>query len=451
VELNEVAAATAFLMSLSPPRTAPTSDPTHPSPSRQAWAERYRAVRALTEELCQPLEPEDYVVQSMPDASPAKWHLAHTSWFFETFVLKPGLAGYEGSDPHHAYLFNSYYNAVGPMHCRALRGMISRPTVAETYRYRQQTDAAMAQLFEHANDDEWQRVEAVVELGLHHEQQHQELLLTDLKHMFALNPLWPVYRAAPARPAGNRVETEPLRWHEYAEGVHEIGYGGDGFCFDNETPRHRQYLQPFRLASRLVTNGEYQAFIEDGGYSRPEYWLSLGWAAVREQQWQAPLYWIRQDDQWQAYTLHGLQPVDPAEPVCHVSFFEADAFARWAGGRLPTEAEWEVAAANHPIQGNFVDSRRFHPTRAATDGPGPGQLFGDVWEWTRSDYAPYPGYRAAPGAIGEYNGKFMCNQYVLRGGSCATSRTHLRRTYRNFFPPDRRWQFTGLRLAQDVA
>jgi ergothioneine biosynthesis protein EgtB len=419
---------------------------------RDTWLQSYREVRSLTERLCAPLEPEDYVVQSMPDASPAKWHLAHTSWFFETFVLKPGLAGYRGSDSHHAFLFNSYYNAVGPMHCRAQRGMISRPTVSETYQYRRQTDAGMLHLIEQASEKEWSQVERVVELGLHHEQQHQELLLTDLKHMFAQNPLWPVYR--PDRAAAPRASRRaaPLQWVEYGEALVEIGFVGDGFHFDNETPRHRQFLQPYALASRLVTNGEYLAFIEEGGYRRPDHWLSLGWATVREQRWEAPLYWVKQDGQWHEYTLVGLRPVDPVAPVCHISYFEAEAFARWAGGRLPTEAEWESAAATQPLVGNFVDDDHLHPQPAEEKrGDALAQLFGDVWEWTRSAYSPYPGYRAAPGAIGEYNGKFMCNQYVLRGGSCATSRSHLRATYRNFFGPDRRWQFTGVRLAKDLA
>lgn len=323
---------------------------------------------------------------------------------------------------------------------------------ARTYRYRQQTDAGMRQLFEKASDEEWAQVEAIVELGLHHEQQHQELLLTDLKHLFAQNPLGPVYRENAELPPGSDASATPLRWFDYPGGLVEIGYAGDGFCFDNETPRHREYLEPFRLASRLVTNAEYLEFMAHGGYERPEYWLSLGWATVQAEKWQAPLYWHQQDGQWHEFTLAGVRPVALAAPVCHVSYFEADAYARWAGARLPTEAEWETAAAPVRLEGNFVEADRLHPQPApARTGDSPSQLFGDVWEWTRSAYLPYPGYRAAPGAIGEYNGKFMCNQFVLRGGSCATSSTHIRRTYRNFFPPDRRWQFCGFRLAQDGA
>ena len=419
---------------------------------RSAWANRYRAVRGLTGELCAPLQTEDYVIQSMPDASPAKWHLAHSSWFFETFVLKPGLAGYTGSDPTYAYLFNSYYNAVGPMHCRALRGMISRPTVAQVYAYRRQTDKAMLTLINDATSEEWSHLEPLVELGLQHEQQHQELLLTDLKHMFAQNPLRPRY-GPELRDAGDSGTTNPVTWLNYEGGIREIGHAGTGFHFDNEAPQHQAFIHPFQLASRLVTNGDYLDFIQDGGYQQPELWLSLGWTTVRERQWDSPLYWESRDmTDWQEFTLAGLRKLDLSEPVTHVSYFEADAFARWSGARLPTEEEWEVAAKSQPVTGTFVDARRFHP--AATPAPAPdqpAQLFGEVWQWTRSSYSAYPGYRPPPGAIGEYNGKFMCNQYVLRGGSCATSRSHYRSTYRNFFPPDKQWQFTGIRLARDAA
>lgn len=420
---------------------------------RDTWIQRYKTVRAFSEELCQPLATEDYVIQSMPEASPAKWHLAHTSWFFETFVLRPGLAGYRGSDPHYAYLFNSYYNAVGPMHCRAQRGMISRPTVEDVQAYRRQTDAAMLSLFANATEDEWKSVEPIIELGLHHEQQHQELLLTDVKHMFAQNPLRPTYRdtAAPkrGRPA---APVAPIGWIVHEEGLRRIGHEGEGFHFDNEEPAHRVFVERFRLADRLITNAEYLRFIEAGGYQRPEFWLSLGWMTVRDQKWEAPLYWEKTaGGEWNEFTLAGVHPLDPAAPVTHVSYFEADAFARWAGARLPTEEEWETAAAELPIAGNFADERRYHPAPADGSSGGLRQMFGDVWEWTRSSYAPYPGYTAPAGAIGEYNGKFMCNQYVLRGGSCATSRSHVRRTYRNFFQPDKRWQFTGIRLARDAA
>lgn len=421
---------------------------------REHWIRRYQAVRNFSEELCEPLQTEDYVIQSMPDASPAKWHLAHTSWFFQTFVLKPGVAGQGGSDPHYAYLFNSYYNAVGPMHCRAQRGMISRPTVAEVYTYRQQTDSAMLGLLTNATDAEWKTLAAVVELGLHHEQQHQELLLTDLKHMFAQNPLRPTYRAKPKATDAIPMPAPQAAWIEYSEGLHEIGHAGGGFCFDNEAPRHRAYVGRFQLARRSVTNGEYCAFIEDGGYRRPECWLSLGWMTVRDQKWSAPLYWEKTSTgEWLEFTLAGVRALDRAAPVTHVSYFEADAFARWSGARLPTEEEWEVAAAGAPIDGNFADRRHFHPAAPAPNPASerPLQMFGDVWEWTRSSYGPYPGYAASLGAIGEYNGKFMCNQYVLRGGSCATSQSHIRLTYRNFFPPDKRWQFSGIRLARDLA
>lgn len=429
---------------------ASTYPPTSP-PSREAWATRYRCVRAFTEELCGPLQVEDYVIQSMPDASPAKWHLAHTSWFFQTFILGAGRQDSGGSDPDTSFLFNSYYNAVGPMHCRAQRGMISRPTVGETYQYRAATDQAMERLFADATDQEWEALQPIVELGLHHEQQHQELLLTDLKHLFAQNPLLPSYRSAPSASSRPGAGAPPLRWFEYPEGMFFIGANGNEFHFDNEGPRHRQFLHAFQLASRLVTNGEYLEFIEDGGYARAEFWLSLGWMTIREQGWQAPLYWEKHDGKWQVFSLHGLRPLDPNEPVSHVSFLEADAFARWKGARLPTEAEWEVASLGLPLEGNFVHDRRFGPAAAASSTAAhPVQMFGDVWEWTRSSYGPYPGYSPAEGAIGEYNGKFMCNQYVLRGGSCATSREHIRRTYRNFFPPDKRWQFSGIRLARDL-
>jgi ergothioneine biosynthesis protein EgtB len=329
--------------------------------------------------------------------------------------------------------------------------MISRPTVEEVYAYRRQTDKAMLALFSDATEDEWRTVEAVVELGLHHEQQHQELLLTDLKHMFAQNPLRPAYRPLPAGRTG--ASALPCSWSEYEEGLREIGHAGGGFFFDNEGPSHRVFLARFQLADRLVTNAEYRAFIDDGGYQRPELWLSLGWMTVRDQRWMAPMYWEKSPaGEWLEFTLGGVHPLEAAAPVTHMSYFEADAFARWSGARLPTEAEWEFAASDLPITGNLVEERHFHPvpTKEAS-GARPRQMFGDAWEWTRSSYAPYPGYTPPGGAIGEYNGKFMCNQYVLRGGSCATARSHIRRTYRNFFPPEKRWQFSGIRLARDLA
>jgi ergothioneine biosynthesis protein EgtB len=411
-------------------------------------AAEYQQVRQLTEHLCAPLVTEDYVVQSMPDASPAKWHLAHTSWFFETFLLSRYVAGYEPLNPHFGYLFNSYYVAVGDRHCRQNRGLLSRPTVAEVYEYRSYVDRYMRRWLESLSADplKQQEIRPLVELGLHHEQQHQELLLTDIKHVFWVNPLRPAYRTLSGRaPQG----APPMRWIEYPEGLFCVGHDGEGFCFDNETPRHRTFLAGFQLASRLVTNGEYKRFMADGGYQQPNRWLSAGWAAAQEHQWQAPLYWIERDGQWQHHTLGGLRLVADDEPVCHISFFEADAFARWAGARLPTESEWEVASNCVTMEGNFVESQSFHP-QPAPDGGSLTQMFGDAWEWTASQYTPYPGFKPAEGAIGEYNGKFMCNQFVLRGGSCATSLNHIRPTYRNFFPPDARWQFAGFRLARDV-
>ena len=421
------------------------------SPTAAELAQAYRRVRGFSEQLAQPLELEDYVVQSMPDCSPTKWHLAHVSWFFETFVLGATLDDYRSLHPQYTYLFNSYYNAVGERHCRPKRGLISRPTVKETYAYRAYVDEHMLDLLELASAETVERIAPTIVLGLHHEQQHQELLVTDLKHALAQNPLHPAYVE---QPAARSSTPPPLRYEAFPGGVVWIGHDGAEFAFDNESPRHRQFVHPFELAARPVTNGEYLAFMADDAYARPELWLSLGWATVQDNGWQAPLYWERQDDRWLVMTLGGLREVDPAEPVSHLSYFEADAFARWADARLPTEAEWETAAEGVGLDGNFVESGRFHPQPldASTDGGlGLQRMFGDVWEWTQSSYSAYPGFRPAPGAIGEYNGKFMCNQYVLRGGSCATPASHIRPTYRNFFPPDARWQFMGLRLARDIA
>lgn len=419
-----------------------------PAPVDQPLSDRYRRVRSFSEKLCETLVPEDYVIQSMPDVSPTKWHLAHTSWFFETFVLGPTVPGYRPFHPDFSYLFNSYYNAVGERHCRPRRGLVSRPTVEETYRYRAYVDQQMLELLEGADAGRLLELAPVVTLGLNHEQQHQELMLTDIKHVFTMNPLRPVYRERISPSA--KAEAPPLQWVPFPESIYWIGHEGEGFSFDNEGPRHREFLPPFALASRLVTNGEYLAFIEDGGYERPEFWLSAGWSTLQEQGWKAPFYWERHDGRWMMMTLAGMRPVEASEPVCHVSYFEADAYAQWAGARLPTEAEWEVAATGVPLEGNFAESGSYHPLPApvSTDGE-LAQMFGDVWEWTRSAYSPYPGYKPLPGALGEYNGKFMCNQYVLRGGSCATSGSHIRRTYRNFFPPDACWQFSGIRLAND--
>jgi ergothioneine biosynthesis protein EgtB len=418
------------------------------APDAAALAAHYRGVRRTTELLCEPLHPEDYVVQSMPEASPVKWHLAHTAWFFETFVLTPHLPGYRPFHPDFAFLFNSYYEAVGPRLPRPQRGLLSRPTVAEVFRYRSYVDEHVAELFGLAHADARRRAAAAVVLGLHHEQQHQELLLTDLKHAFGSNPLRPAYRDRPPTPTAGPVK---LSWEPFPEGLVGLGHGGPGFAFDNEAPRHRVFVGAFRLASRPVTNGEYLAFLQDGGYDRPELWLSDGWAARQARGWTAPLYWEKRDGQWSVMTLAGARPLGLGEPVCHVSYYEADAFARWARARLPTEAEWETAAAAAPPAGHFLEGGRLHPSPGpAADDVGPvGQLFGDVWQWTASPYVAYPGYRPPAGALGEYNGKFMCNQLVLRGASCVTPRSHARATYRNFFPPEARWQFSGIRLARE--
>jgi ergothioneine biosynthesis protein EgtB len=408
-------------------------------------ADRYRAVRAATVELCAPLANEDYVVQSMPDASPAKWHLAHTSWFFEEFVLARAIAGYRSYAESFRYLFNSYYNTVGPMHSRAARGMLSRPTVAEVMAYRAAIDDRMAWLL--TAGDLPHELEDVLTLGLEHERQHQELLLTDIKHLFSLNPLLPAYqeREQPPRP----LHAAPLRYLRFEGGIAAIGHAGPAFCFDNELPRHRALIAPFRLANRPVTNGEYLEFVRAGGYVDARLWLSDGWALARREEWQRPIYWSRSLEE--EFTLTGMRELDPDTPLCHVSYYEAEAFAHWAEARLPTEFEWELAAGTAPLTGNFVERREWHPQAVDVEGGALLQMFGDVWEWTHSAYAPYPGYSPAAGALGEYNGKFMINQLVLRGGSCATPREHIRASYRNFFPPAARWQFSGVRLAGEGA
>ncbi|MEM6784282.1 MAG: ergothioneine biosynthesis protein EgtB [Bacteroidota bacterium] len=423
---------------------------------------RYQSVRAHTEAFCVPLATEDYVVQSMADVSPTKWHLAHTTWFWETFVLTPYLDGYTFYDKRFPFLFNSYYVQAGERHCRAQRGYLSRPTVAEVKRYRAHVDSHMAQLLDGLDEEVHRALADTVEIGLHHEQQHQELMVTDLKHVFAVNPLRPAYQARPHRGA---PDPGPLRFVPFVEGLHTIGFAtpddatvGQRFHFDNEGPQHRVFLEPYALGDRLVTNGDFLAFMNDGGYERAELWLSMGFAHAQEHSWTEPFYWERRDRTWMHYTMHGFRAVDPHEPVCHLSYYEADAYARWAGARLPTEFEWEAAARSMPPTGQFVDHGRLHPAAiepiggdgAATSSNGLRQLYGTVWEWTSSSYGPYPGYRPVEGALGEYNGKFMCNQYVLRGGSCATSPSHIRATYRNFFPPEATWQFTGLRLAKSL-
>jgi ergothioneine biosynthesis protein EgtB len=414
--------------------------------SNAALATRFRQVRRTTEALAVPLSPEDCALQSMPDASPVKWHLAHVSWFFETFVLGEHVPGYAPFDPAFRILFNSYYNGVGDKHPRPQRGFISRPDFATVIAYRAHVDRAMHALFA---DPLPPAAHALIELGLNHEQQHQELILTDVKHLFARNPGKPIYHG---RWPLASVQPQPLAWHAFEAGLTTFGHADGGFAFDNELPAHRAFVAPFELASRPVTHGEFAEFIADGGYRRPELWLSLGWDTVVARQWQAPLYWERDGDAWRTFTLHGMVDIDAHTPVCHLSFFEADAYARWAGARLPTEFEWEFVARQQTIAGNFLDTGALHPLPLA--GPqalaGPAQMYGDVWEWTRSEYAPYPGYQPAAGAVGEYNGKFMCGQYVLRGGSCATPMSHIRATYRNFFPPDARWQFSGVRLARDA-
>ena len=411
--------------------------------------ERFERVRRDSEALTANLTPEDQSIQSMPDVSPTKWHLAHTTWFFETFILTRFDPDYRVFDPAFAYLFNSYYEAAGPRHPRPQRGLLSRPTVDIVAAYRDHVTSAVARLIERSAETARAELMSLIELGMQHEQQHQELILMDIKHVFSVNPLLPAYQAPMLQ-----VQTSPLSpdWIEFDGGLREIGYGGTGFAFDNETPRHRVWLEPFRLATRPVTCGEYLGFIEDGGYTRPELWLSDGWATVRDLGWQAPLYWSHEDSEWRIFTLSGERRLNPAEPVCHVSFYEAEAFAKWAGQRLPTEAEWEIAATGASLSGNFADSGYFHPgaAKAADRGPSLRQMFGDVWEWTASPYVPYPRFHPASGAIGEYNGKFMCNQMVLRGGAAVTPAGHVRATYRDFFPPSARWAFAGLRLAGDV-
>ncbi len=407
--------------------------------TRALLGSRYRQVRATTELLAGPLSPEDQTVQSMPDVSPTKWHRAHTSWFFETFVLQAHEGAYRPFHSVYAYLFNSYYEGLGARHPRPSRGVVSRPGVGEIAQYRRHVDDGMERLLARSLPDE---VADTVELGLHHEQQHQELLLMDIKHVLSCNPLQPAYTTVTVAPP---QVSRPLGWIEHGGGEVDIGHPGGGFGFDNEFTRHTAHLEPFALGDRLVTCGEWEAFVDDGGYSRPELWLSDGWAVVQNEGWQAPLYWSKVVDDWWIFTLGGPQLLDRAEPVCHVSYYEADAFARWSGARLPTEAEWEAAAWPVAAEGNFLDPSTLHPrpTQAVS-------LYGDVWQWTSSSYSPYPRFQPAPGAVGEYNGKFMVNQYVLRGGSCVTPADHIRATYRNFFPPAARWPFTGLRLARDL-
>lgn len=440
-------------------RTSPETDAGTPRTGPELL-ERFRRVRAFTERMCQGMEPEDFVIQSMPDVSPTKWHLAHTTWFFEAFVLTPMSPDYRPYHAEYSYLFNSYYNAVGEQFCRPRRGQLSRPTVREVMAYRRYVDDRLAALVEDFDaTGRLHEILGVVTLGTHHEQQHQELMAADIKHVFSMNPLQPAWRERPED--GPAAGVPRLEWLSQEGGVHEIGHLGGGFHFDSEAPRHRVFLEPFELGSRLVTNAEYQDFMADGGYERPELWLSLGWAKVQEsrlkendwERFDKPLYWYREDGGWWQYTLAGPRPVNRDEPVVHVSYYEADAYARWAGARLPTEAEWEVASRGaDPEGGTFSDDFTFHPAALPTGASRgrPHQMFGDVWEWTGSAYSAYPGFRPWEGAAGEYNGKFMANQLVLRGGSCATARDHIRPTYRNFFYAADRWQFMGFRLTRDV-
>ena len=400
---------------------------------------RYLRIRATTPDLCRHLKIEDYVVQSMPDVSPAKWHLAHVTWFFERFILLPHARNYKEFDERYHYLFNSYYYSVGSMHARPKRGLLTRPTVQEILQYRAHVDDAMQTLLSAEADDA--EIAMLTTLGLNHEQQHQELLLTDIKHVFSCNPIQPAVFPALEIPTGREITQ-----HQFitgVSGIRQIGANADDFCFDNETPRHQALLHEHSIGSRLVTNAEYLDFIRNDGYGKSDLWLSDGWAIINDRGWNRPLYW--NEELTHEFTLGGPRELDPHAPVVHVSYYEADAFARWAGARLPTEAEWEVAATSAPLHGNFMEAGYLHPI-AANDGE--SQFFGDVWEWTASSYAPYPGFKPLAGSLGEYNGKFMCNQMTVRGGSCATSAEHIRATYRSFFYPDARWQFLGIRLAK---
>jgi ergothioneine biosynthesis protein EgtB len=414
-------------------------------PTGGSLLEDYQRIRSQTESLCEPLATDDYNVQTMPDVSPTKWHIAHVSWFFETFLLKPYLPNYQPYHAKFAHLFNSYYETVGTFHPRPQRGLLNRPTVDEVFQYRRHVDQHMLQLLEQANHANRDDIELRTRVGVNHEQQHQELMLTDIKHVFASNPMKPAYHNV----RGSRRQHAPkLDWLYHDGGLVEAGYYGNDFCYDNELPVHKVFLEPFKLATRLVTNGEFLEFIKDGGYAQSDLWLSDAWSTVQKNQWQAPLYWEYIDNQWWHMTLAGLQPVDEHAPVCHVSFYEADAFARWAGKRLPSEIEWEVIARDQPVAGNLRDNGMLHPV-AGANSHGMQQMYGDVWEWTLSPYSPYPRFKPLAGSLGEYNGKFMCSQFVLRGGSCVTPQDHIRASYRNFFYPADQWQFSGLRLAED--
>ncbi|WP_200761381.1 ergothioneine biosynthesis protein EgtB [Poriferisphaera corsica] len=433
----------------------------------------YESVREQTNRLYLCLEPEDCVVQTMQCVSPIKWHAAHTSWFFEQFLLLPYLKNYIAYNEQYLFLFNSYYNAIGPQHCQASRGYLSRPTVNEVTAYRGHVDNYIKKLIKTASKNNIAEILSLLIVGINHEQQHQELILTDIKHIFSSNPLLPAFPDIKGTDTKTLESQQDTQWIRITDGVYKIGHShpsalrqdaitktsdqtnklnnqsiramlNRGFCFDNEKPRHKVYLHDASIASRLVTNGEYLAFVEADGYENPEYWLSLGWQWVQAEKYEKPLYWFKENDRWYQYTLMGKRELDINEPVCHVNYFEADAFARWAGYRLPREEEWELVCDNMPIEGNFLENRTYHPSKNMAN-----HMYGNLWEWTSSPYAPYPGYQPADGALGEYNGKFMCNQMVLRGGSCATPRDHIRKTYRNFWALETRWQFTGIRLAKD--
>lgn len=413
--------------------------------SRENMEHEFLKVRAFTHKIVEPLETEDFVIQPMENTSPAKWHLAHTSWFFETFVLEKYQTDFESLHPQYAYFFNSYYLQTGVPFSRADRGLLSRPTVKEVFEYRKYVNEKVVDFINNCDQEIWEKASRVVEIGINHEQQHQELILTDIKYLLAQNPLLPVYKE---REILNGKPAAELTWISFEECVAEIGNKGTEFTYDNEHPVHRTFIQNFELADRLVSNKEFLEFMNDGGYERSELWLDEGWSKVKAEEWMAPLYWFKRKDLWFNFTLSGARKVALDEPVTHISYYEADAFARWAGCRLPTEQEWEYACGNREIEGNFVDGNTFHPKAIKDTEKGLKQMFGDVWEWTQSSYSPYPGYKPLPGALGEYNGKFMANQYVLRGGSCATSLSHIRKTYRNFFHADARWQFSGIRLAK---
>lgn len=410
---------------------------------------RYSEIRSFTEKLTEPLETEDFVIQAVEETSPAKWHLAHTSWFFEAFILKKANIGYTSLHPQYDYIFNSYYVQTSDPHCRDKRGNLSRPTVKQVFEFRKFIDENMLEFIEQLDEDEFREWKPVIDIGLNHEQQHQELLLTDLKFLFAQNPLYPIYMER-SRPYAD--DPGILSWIDFEEGVYKVGHPGGSFGYDNEFPEHKTYIHSFRIANRLVTNGEYLKFMNDGGYGEVKWWLDEGVNAVENEDWTSPLYWIKRNGEWHHFTLNGVEKLDLNEPVTHVSYYEADAYARWAGARLPTEQEWELASKQAELSGNFSESMNVHPA-GVDEKAKPGslcQMFGDLWQWTQSAYSPYPGYEPFPGALGEYNGKFMVNQYVLRGGSCATPGSHIRRSYRNFFHAHARWQFSGIRLAKDL-